>query len=281
MNKSNRHSRTNSSSSNNSHRKSGESKTGENRKNKPKKSWGHKKNSNGKSGYNDRNSNKSSGKFSGKRGSRGGSRGRSNGGKKGGRKMSIFDPSRFINTNPVDVIEEVYTPKHTFNDFEINSSLKHTIAKLGLTIPSPIQDQIIPEILKGNDVIGLAETGTGKTAAFLIPLIEKTLKENFRQTLILAPTRELAIQIKDELVRLSGGNRIHSVVCVGGMNIHPQIKALRNKNEFIIGTPGRVIDLIDRGLIKTQQMTTVILDEADRMLDMGFVNDMRKIIRKS
>lgn len=284
MNTNNRHSRTNSSSS---YKKTGGTKSGENRKNNgPKKSWGHKKNSDGKSGYNDGNSSNGSRRFS-SNGSRsrsggksgGGSRGRSGGGKRGGgRKMPTFDPSKFINTNPVEVTEEVYTPKHTFNDFEIRSSLKNTIAKMGLITPSPIQDQIIPEILKGNDVIGLAETGTGKTAAFLIPLIEKTLADTSKTTLILAPTRELAIQIRDELISLSAGNRIHSAVCVGGMNIHPQIKALRNKNEFIIGTPGRILDLINRGCLKTKFVNTVVLDEADRMLDMGFINDMRKIL---
>jgi len=145
--------------------------------------------------------------------------------------------------------------------------------------PSPIQDQIIPEIMAGRDVIGLAETGTGKTAAFLIPLIEKTLKDPRRQTLILAPTRELAIQINQELKDLSAGFKLPSVICVGGMNIRPQIKELRrHNNNFIIGTPGRILDLIERKNFRPENITTVVLDEADRMLDMGFIKDMKKIL---
>ncbi len=202
--------------------------------------------------------------------------------RKGGRKMPTFNPSQFINKNPIDVIEEVYTPKNTFNTFGLSETLVGAIAKLGLKTPTPIQDQIIPEILKGHDVIGLAETGTGKTAAFLIPILEETLKDKAknknRQTLILAPTRELAIQINEELYKLSRGLGIYSTICVGGMSIIPQIKSLRRTNHFIIGTPGRVLDLIKRGNLKPENTTTVVLDEADRMLDMGFINDMRTIL---
>ena len=196
----------------------------------------------------------------------------------GGRKMPTFDPSQFINKNPVDVKEEAYKPKHKFSTFGLNGRLVRAITAMGIEVPSPIQDQVIPEILKGRDVIGLAETGTGKTAAFLVPLIEKTLNEYSRQTLILAPTRELAIQIDDELKKLSRNFKLFSVVCVGGTNIRPQIKALRRKNHFVIGTPGRVLDLINRKDFNPQNITTVVLDEADRMLDMGFINDMRAIL---
>ena len=200
---------------------------------------------------------------------------------KGGRKMSTFNPLQFINKNPSEVIQKVYTPKHDFNTFGLNSKLVQRIASLKLKIPTPIQDQIIPEILKGNDVIGLAETGTGKTAAFLIPLIEKTLKDKSRQTLILAPTRELAIQINEELYKLSRGFGVYSTICVGGINIRPQIKSLRRTNHFIIGTPGRVLDLIKRKDFIPTTVTTVVLDEADRMLDMGFIHDMKAIISET
>lgn len=202
--------------------------------------------------------------------------GRSSG--RGSRKMATFDPSQFINTNPVETAPEVYIAKNRFDTFGVNMKLVRTIESMGMKIPTPIQDQIIPEILDGHDVIGLAETGTGKTAAFLIPLIEKTLKEQDRQTLILAPTRELALQIEEELKRLSQGFRIFSITCVGGMNIRPQINALRRKNHFVIGTPGRVLDLINRKNFTPKNITTVVLDEADRMLDMGFIHDMREIL---
>ena len=202
------------------------------------------------------------------------------GGGRGGRKMQTFDVSKYINLNPVDTTpEEVYVAKHTFKDFGLEQPLVTTITNMGLTIPSAIQDQIIPHILDGHDVVGLAQTGTGKTAAFLVPLINKTLKQYNRQTLILAPTRELAIQVEQELRRLTDKMKIFSTVCVGGINIRPQIQGLRRQNHFIIGTPGRVQDLIDRGHIKPGGITTVVLDEADRMLDMGFIHDMRKILQ--
>ncbi len=198
--------------------------------------------------------------------------------RRGGRKMPTFNPAQFINKNPVDAKVEIYTPKNTFKTFGFNEKLVKTLTSLGLVTPSPIQDKIIPEILNGHDVIGIAETGTGKTAAFLLPLIEKTLTDSKRQTLILTPTRELALQIENELRLLSQGLRIFGTTCVGGINIRPQIRALSRHNHFVIGTPGRVLDLINRGCFKTQNVTSVVLDEADRMLDMGFINDIRTIL---
>lgn len=192
--------------------------------------------------------------------------------------MPSFNPSQFINKNPVDVVLDVYKPKYMFDTFGLDSRLVQTISEMGITTPTPIQDQIIPQILEGHDVIGIAETGTGKTAAFLIPIIEKTLAEPKRQTLILTPTRELALQIDQEFRKLSRRLKMFSTICVGGINIRPQIKSLARTNHFIIGTPGRVLDLINRGDFKTHKITTVVLDEADRMLDMGFIHDMRKIL---
>ena len=206
-------------------------------------------------------------------GGRGGNRKRG-----GGRKMSTFDPSQFINQNPVEMKVEEYVAKNTFADFRLHKEMTRTISRMGITTPSPIQDQIIPEILKGNDVIGLAETGTGKTAAFLIPIIEKTTLDKNRQTLILTPTRELAIQVNDEFMKLSKGLGLFSTTCVGGMHIGPQIKSLRRTNHFVIGTPGRMLDLIKKGHFKSERVSTVVLDEADRMLDMGFITDIREIL---
>jgi len=207
----------------------------------------------------------------------GGSRG---GNRQGGRKITTFDVSKFINLNPVtDKKVETYEAKHTFSDFKLDKILVDAIADAGMETPSAIQDQVIPLILEGNDVIGLAQTGTGKTAAFLIPTIQKTLKQRNYLTLILTPTRELAIQVEQELRRLTPKMGIYSTVCVGGMNIMPQIRGLKRKNHFIIGTPGRVQDLIDRGHIKPNAVTHVILDEADRMLDMGFIHDIKKILK--
>jgi superfamily II DNA/RNA helicase len=194
--------------------------------------------------------------------------------------MSTFDVSKFINLNPAKAVAEaLYVAKHTFNDFGLDKILTDAIADSGLVTPSAIQDQVIPYILEGNDVVGLAQTGTGKTAAFLLPVVQKTLHERGRTTLILTPTRELAIQVEQELRKLTPRMNIFSTVCVGGMNIRPQISGLRRKNHFIIGTPGRVQDLMDRGHIKPGAITTVIFDEADRMLDMGFIHDMKKILK--
>lgn len=196
------------------------------------------------------------------------------------RVQPTFDPSQFINRAPVEVAEVVYTSTHgNFTDFALHDRIQRNIADSGLTKPSPIQDQIIPEILEGKDVIGLAQTGTGKTAAFLIPLLDRMLRGETTRTLILTPTRELAIQIEAEFRKLAARTTLRAVTCVGGMPIGPQIKALRQKPSFIIGTPGRVLDLIERNHIRTQDIDSIVLDEADRMLDMGFINDMRTILK--
>lgn len=202
-----------------------------------------------------------------------------NSNRSGGRgRGTTFNPAQFINTNPVQLAPDVYEAKHRFDTFGLHDALAKTIASIGLVTPSPIQDQIIPEILNGHDVIGLAETGTGKTAAFLIPLIHKTMSDENRSTLILTPTRELASQIEVEFKKLSKHTTLTSTVIVGGVRVYPQIKSLHRKNHFIIGTPGRVLDLINQGALKTAGITTIVLDEADRMLDMGFIHDIKKIL---
>ena len=223
---------------------------------------------------NNRSGGRSSGgnRFGGNRS--GGGRGRSG----GGRKQPTFDPSQFINKNPVELKEEVYVPKHTFSEFGFDQAIANTVAKLGIENPSPIQDQAIPLIMEGKDVIGLAETGTGKTAAFLLPLIQKTLTQKNQQTLILTPTRELALQAEAEFRKFGAGFKLYATSCVGGTSIRPQIRALKRNNHFIIGTPGRILDLIDRGDLRVEKINNVVLDEADRMLDMGFIHDMRKIL---
>lgn len=216
-------------------------------------------------------------RFGGGRPHRGG-----NGGNRGsrgaGRKQPTFDPSQFINKNPVETTSETYTAKHTFADFGLDKDIVTTVTSQGITAPSPIQDQAIPLIMEGKDIIGLAETGTGKTAAFLLPLIQKTLTERNQQTLILTPTRELALQVEAEFRKFGTNFKMFATSCVGGTSIQPQIRALKRTNHFIIGTPGRVLDLIERGNLRTDKITNIVLDEADRMLDMGFIHDMRKIL---
>lgn len=188
--------------------------------------------------------------------------------------------AQYINKTPANTEPEVaYTPTHTFNDFGLWPDIVRAVEKMGITTPSAIQDQVIKPILEGRDVVGLAQTGTGKTAAFLLPTIHHTLSDRNKITLILTPTRELALQIEQELRKITPHMKIFSTVCVGGTNIRPQIAGLRRKNNFIIGTPGRVLDLMERGHIDTSLVSTAILDEADRMLDMGFIHDMKSILK--
>ncbi len=205
------------------------------------------------------------------------SRGQGGGGGRN-RKQPTFNPSQFINKNPVEVAEEVYVPKHQFTDFGLHGRLADSVKQQGIETPSPIQDQVIPLILDGKDVIGLAQTGTGKTAAFLLPLIQKTIEHKDEQTIILTPTRELALQVEAEFKKFGTNFKQWATTCVGGTNINPQIRSLKRRNHFIIGTPGRIMDLMDRGNLRTNKITNVVLDEADRMLDMGFINDIRKIL---
>lgn len=189
-----------------------------------------------------------------------------------------IDVSRFIN-RATTTVEEVYTPVHTFDDFIIDDRLKHRIAMRGYTIPSPIQDQAIPHALDGRDIIGLANTGTGKTAAFLIPTIHKILKDRKHQVIIITPTRELAIQIQREAIELIKGLGMFAVLCVGGAPIRFQIQDLQKRYNIVIGTPGRLKDLLDKKKLSLDKVGTVILDEADRMLDMGFIDDVRYFLK--
>ncbi len=215
-----------------------------------------------------------SGSFSGGR-SGGSSGGRNN---KRSNRGEFIDVSRFISRAEIVEPEQIVTIDHKFEDFSFDQELKDAINKKGFVNPTPIQDKVIPHILKGKDVVGLANTGTGKTAAFLLPLITKVRLIPEEKVLILAPTRELAIQIAEELRDFTYGSNIYSTYCVGGMHIGRQIDQLRRQNHFVIGTPGRIKDLIQRGMIETKNFGTIVLDEADRMLDMGFIEDMRWIL---
>ncbi len=212
---------------------------------------------------------------------RGGYKGGNRGGRGGGFAQKSFnDISKFVNKAVITEEMPVFKPEHAFKDFLIDEKLKHNIVKKGYVTPTPIQDRTIPHILQGRDVVGIANTGTGKTAAFLVPLIDKVLKFRNEKILIMVPTRELATQIDDELRGFSSMLSIFSVVCVGGASIGKQLGALRRSNSFIIGTPGRLKDLLERKAINLSQFSTVVLDEADRMLDMGFIHDMRLIMGK-
>jgi ATP-dependent RNA helicase RhlE len=204
------------------------------------------------------------------------------GGRRGGMNHSIFDPSSVIiksqSKNNTVYKEEKNEIINQFSDFKIADEIKKNISFKKYVTPTPIQDQVIPHILDGRDVVGVANTGTGKTAAFLIPLLNKVLENPEEKVLIIVPTRELAIQLRDELSSFAYGLRIFSTLCIGGASINRQIDSLKRGQQFVIGTPGRIKDLSQRRKIRFEDFTNIVLDEVDRMLDMGFVREIKAII---
>lgn len=190
-----------------------------------------------------------------------------------------IDESRFVKKCEVLSPEKVRIV-HTFDDFKFCSQLNRNLLSRNYKLPTPVQDQSISQILSGRDIVGLADTGTGKTAAFLLPLIEKCFSDRLNNVLIIALTRELAQQIDEEFRRFSAGMGLYSAVCVGGMPIYRQISALGRRPDFVIGTPGRLKDLKDRGVIKFSIFNIIVLDEIDRMLDMGFVDEIKRILEE-
>ena len=169
-----------------------------------------------------------------------------------------------------------------FNELELDKNVLRAIDDLGFEEPSQIQAEVIPVILEGYDVIGQAQTGTGKTLAFGAPILSKTLSGNRKiSTLILTPTRELAIQVNDELARIAKYTRAKLLPVYGGQLIGRQIKALQNGIDIVVGTPGRILDLIRRNVLDLKHINFLVLDEADEMLNMGFIDDIEEIIKNS
>ncbi len=213
-----------------------------------------------------------------RQGFQGGGR-RSFGGGRPVRRMKFFDPSNIIgNSAPQSAETVAYVAKNNFSDFAVDSRLMANISSRGYTIPTPIQDQAIPEGLLGKDVVGIAKTGTGKTASFLIPLINKVLKSRSQRVLIIAPTRELAVQIEDEFRLFARGLGIYSVLCIGGVSMGKQVNGLRRGASFVIGTPGRLIDLEQQRIMNFRDYNNIVLDEVDRILDMGFIENLNYIL---
>lgn len=170
----------------------------------------------------------------------------------------------------------------SFNNLGLSEECLHQLEKLGFDTPTEIQSQAIPELLAGRDVVAQSQTGTGKTAAFSLPMLEQ-LNPNDRgvQALILAPTRELARQVADAIRDLTSNRRVGIVTVYGGQSIDRQIRLLQRNAQMVVGTPGRVIDLLDRGDLKLDQVKWVVLDEADEMLSMGFIDDVKKILKQA
>ena len=175
----------------------------------------------------------------------------------------------------------------TFKDLKLELPILKALEKQGYTQPTPIQEQAIPILLKGHDLLGVAQTGTGKTAAFGIPILNHLLKENNSgqgkrkiKALVVTPTRELAIQIAENFTDYSQFTHLRNTVIFGGVKQSKQVASLKQGVDILVATPGRLLDLMNQGYITFRDLKYVVLDEADQMLDMGFIHDVKKIIAK-
>ena len=170
----------------------------------------------------------------------------------------------------------------SFESLGISEERAQYLEKEGFTEPTEIQSEAIPHMLSGRDVVGQAQTGTGKTAAFALPIIERIeLKRGSPQALILTPTRELATQVCQAIRTITGDRRMRILAIYGGQSIERQIERLERGVHIVVGTPGRVIDLLDRGKLKLESLNWVVLDEADEMLNMGFIQDVETILKQA
>jgi len=169
----------------------------------------------------------------------------------------------------------------SFSSFNLNPQIVMGVKALGYTAPTPIQRQAIPPVLEGKDVMGLAQTGTGKTAAFVLPILERLMKGSRGpvRALIIAPTRELAEQIHESISALGFQTKLRSITIYGGVGVNPQIQKLRAGVDIVVACPGRLLDHINQGTINLSQTEVLVLDEADRMFDMGFLPDIRRILK--
>jgi ATP-dependent RNA helicase RhlE len=193
-------------------------------------------------------------------------------------KVKTIDPNKFINKAVVVAEEIPFEPVHKFADFKFDSRIQFNIESHGYVLPTPVQDGAIPHVLEGRDLIGLANTGTGKTAAFLLPIMQRMLRKQAGRCLILIPTRELAIQIEEEFRMFARGMGLYATLVVGGASINRQLDQLRRHPQFIVATPGRLKDLLENYGQSIDDFDVLVLDEADRMLDMGFIKDIRTIM---
>ncbi len=171
----------------------------------------------------------------------------------------------------------------SFTDYKLHSTITAGITSCGYTTPTPIQKEAIPSILEGRDILGLAQTGTGKTAAFVLPLLQRLLDGPRKKVraLIVAPTRELAEQIHKNIGQMAQHTELRSVVLYGGVGKQPQIKGIRNGAEIIVACPGRLLDLLNEKVFNLRAVEVLVLDEADHMFDKGFLPDIRRIIKQS
>ncbi|HNS17757.1 MAG TPA: DEAD/DEAH box helicase [Bacteroidales bacterium] len=199
-------------------------------------------------------------------------------GSQGRGKVSSINPNQLIK-RAIQRDEVEFVPGWSFDQTSLHARLKKALHQKGYTSPTEIQEKTIGTLIQGRDLLGVAKTGTGKTAAYLIPVIHRLLSEDRPfQSLILVPTRELALQVEGEFNSLTKGMGFAAACFVGGKSISNDFRKLRMMNHLVVGTPGRLIDLMNRGALRLNSFTLLVIDEFDRMLDMGFIQDVNRIV---
>lgn len=199
-------------------------------------------------------------------------------GNKSRRKKSTLDPQLLVKKAQISELKE-YVSKREYSSMPIHQQLKEALAIKGYVKPTEIQDRTLEALLDKRDILGIAQTGTGKTGAFLIPIINQLIENNSKPfAMVVVPTRELAIQVQQEFKSMTKGLNLFSACFIGGTNINKDLQILRRDSHLIIGTPGRILDLVNRKALDLRKLNTLILDEFDRMLDMGFVHDVKRIL---
>ena len=197
---------------------------------------------------------------------------------RGGQKKSTLNPALLVKKASYAEVKE-YRSERLIADLPISPNLKECLISKGFRRPTEIQDKTLKLLLEKRDLLGIAQTGTGKTGAFLIPIIEQLLEHKQKSfALVMVPTRELAIQVEEEFQSMANGLGIYSACFIGGTNINRDISKLRRSTHVIIGTPGRLLDLANRKDLNLTRFNTLVLDEFDRMLDMGFIHDVKRIM---
>jgi ATP-dependent RNA helicase RhlE len=195
------------------------------------------------------------------------------------KKASTLDPSLLVKEADHSVVEKVFKSDRLVKDLPISEKLRYNLAEKGYTRPTEIQDRTLETLMEGRDLLGIAQTGTGKTGAFLVPIIEQLLMKKVSPfALVVVPTRELALQVEEEFKSMSKGMGLFSACFIGGTNLNRDLQTLRRNIHVVIATPGRLLDLTDRKAIDLGKFKTLVLDEFDRMLDMGFIRDVNRIL---
>jgi ATP-dependent RNA helicase RhlE len=195
------------------------------------------------------------------------------------KKASTLDPSLLVKEADHAVEEQIFRSDRLVRELPIHSRLKQSLEAKGYKRPTEIQDRTLETLLEGRDILGIAQTGTGKTGAFLIPIIEQLLHKRVNPyALVVVPTRELALQVEEEFKSMTRGLGLFSACFIGGTNISRDLQTLRRKSHVVIATPGRLLDLSDRRALDLGKFRTLVLDEFDRMLDMGFIHDVKRIL---